>query len=218
MRTAIAVRQDEVFLALRELGVEQQELHDSARYGEWAKSSCHPYDPPMYPGIAGWAHTMRRLRVLVVPRGWKPVNDHGMAFVLSPNGKVAISTWGGDENTANPHVSPKTRFPKGPVARSLVRHNCEQLSIDGLGFDDEVETETPLTHIPEDAITYYLLVARKGPNLVSELSVPIGFDVTRRATGWTQRIILQTTAVGEPTTPPQVDSDPINIEVTPRGG
>lgn len=50
MIPALAFREDEVLVALAELRVPREDLEDAIRAGEWARASCHPFDPPAFPG------------------------------------------------------------------------------------------------------------------------------------------------------------------------
>jgi hypothetical protein len=212
---AVAVHEEEVTLALRDLNLEREDLVDSVRYGEWARSACHPYDPPSFPGMSRWAFTMRRLRGILVPRGWRPVNDHGVPFALSPDGKTAITTARGNELTAHPTRAPRTLFAKGAVAIALARQNRVQFSLQAPGF--EPHGPAMMTVIPDDASTYYLLVNRREGRLHAELSVPIEIDKSGFAVSWKPRILLGSFTIGEPSIDVDVqDDDPIEIDVTPR--
>lgn len=160
---------------------------------------------------------MRRLRLLLVENGWSSVDDHGVPFVLSPDGKAAITTASGNHDTANPQRSPKTKFPKGAVAIALARQNRVQYDLPAAGF--EAMSPATLTRIPDDATTYYLLVARRGGELAAELSVPVALDDQGYASVWTPRIILGKFSIGEPALAPESQPESIiDVDVSPRAG
>jgi hypothetical protein len=125
MQNALAVQEDEVLVALAEVGVTREELEDAIREGERARASCHPYDPPTYPGSASHAHRIRKLSSVLVPepRSWARVNDHAMPFIVRPDHKVAITTCRGNEDVANPKGKPRSRFKKGQTAVALTTQN-----------------------------------------------------------------------------------------------
>jgi hypothetical protein len=220
MQTALAVREDEVLVALAEIGFQRDELDDAIRYGEWARASCHPFDPPGFPGSSSHAHRIRRLALLTVKaRGWTRVNDHGMAFLLSPDRKVAITSCRGNEDTANPERQPRSKFKKGIVAATLAKQNRVQFEFDEPGFGEQVTT---LTRLPNDTTTFYLLVDRRDKQVFAELSVPVRVEEDY-IVEWKPRIILGSVSVRVPPADTDLDDDigaddDLDIPIDPVNG
>jgi hypothetical protein len=225
MQNALAVQEDEVLVALAEVGVTREELEDAIREGERARASCHPYDPPTYPGSASHAHRIRKLSSVLVPepRSWARVNDHAMPFIVRPDHKVAITTCRGNEDVANPKGKPRSRFKKGQTAVALTTQNRKnlQLEIPGMEFG-KLAREGSLTRLPPGATVHYLLVDRRGDKVFAELSVPTEIDKDGYVVAFRPRIILGALSVGElpPNTPDddEGDDDDLDISVSPVDG
>ena len=228
MRIAVAVRDEEVFPALAALGVSRNDLLEAVRMGEWARASVHPYDTPTYAGQTRNTHIIRHLSILYVPKGWQRVNDHGASFLLSPDGKTAIMTARGDENTGSPHLKPKTLFPKGIVTATLAVQNVEQVGPVPTAepeifplFPDLAEAEpdapdiTTLKKIPPDATAFVLLTDQRAGELVAELSVPVRLDDAGYVVDWYPRILLGNFAIGEPASDEPTEGPAVDIDITP---
>lgn len=216
MKLAVAVEASDVDVELHRLGLSREALYQAARYGEWARRGCHRYDPPSYPGVSRYAHTMRNLRLQFASLGWIVVNVRGAAFILSADKKTAITTAAGNEDTGNPSRVPKTKFPKGALAVELARKNMAQLTLSTEVFPPDKQLTSK---IPADATAYYLLVARHGRDLVAELSVPVEFDEGGNAVSWRPRLILGKFSVGEQDAVIRPEEpDRIEIDIRPRNG
>lgn len=173
---------------LAELGLKTALLQEPVMEGMMARSECTPNDPPLYPGFATWARTVRCLREWLIPQpyGWTRSDEGNYPLVVNPNGKMAIAVATGDENTGNPHITPLTKSPKGPRTQSAIEVNQYQGSL----FDalEEVEIQT-MAH--SDRVTWILLQhydqARKEVRF--ELSLPTSYS--GKIDGWSERIIFR---------------------------
>lgn len=220
-RPNIAVREDEVLMMLAALNVDRAILEDVARSGEWARNSAHPFDTVTHPGESAHNMRIRRLGILLQPRGYVRVNHRGAAFVYHEELRVAITTSTGDENTANPsaHHHPRTRSPKGGVTITVAAQNrSEQPDLDGFVYTGEIKP-TPIA-MPDDVEVFHFVVNPDGENISTELSAPVRMDSAAHIVEWRPRIILGTFAIGEPgDTNDDGDGDdgPSNFRVSYRG-
>src|SRR5688572_27925461 len=89
----------EVISALAALGLDLEMLTEAVLEGEESRDGCTENDPPGAGGYFSYSRTVRRLREILIPRGWKRATDVNFPLVVSPNGKIAIAVSLGDDGT-----------------------------------------------------------------------------------------------------------------------
>src|SRR6185436_8037698 len=102
MRPVIATKTIEVANALDELKLDWTVIREAILSGENARDACTENDPQAAPGFFAYAHATRRLRELLIPRGWIRKDLEGLALVVSPNMEIAIAVSTGDGGTGLP--------------------------------------------------------------------------------------------------------------------
>jgi hypothetical protein len=174
----------EVTNALAELGLTKEILHDAILRGENTRDSCTANDPPSAPGFYAWAGSVRALRDILMPKGWKRNDDVNYSRVVNLELGVAIAVVTGDDGTGNQAVSPRTKYPKGPATQAAV--TCNQGSLFRTTVLPEPETEEQ-----ESWITWMLLRKRTGDTVFAELSLPSSMSKDGQVESWQSRIILE---------------------------
>lgn len=188
MQSVVRIETVDVNGRLAELGLAIDLLREPVMQGMLARSECTPNDPPLYPGFATWARTVRCLREKLIPQpyGWERSDEGNYPLAVSPDGKLAIAVATGDENTGDPEITPLTKSPKGPRTQSAIEVNQQT---QGLLFAEFAEGEIPL-NAHSDRTTWILLQhydqARKEVRF--ELSLPNSYS--GKVDGWSERIIF----------------------------
>jgi hypothetical protein len=203
----VVIEPDEVEARLAALGLDRRTVVGAVERGEAARNTCTANDPPATPGLTAWFRTVRALRDLLLPVGWKRNNDRNFPTVVRPDGCLRIAVATGDKNVGDPSAEPKTRSPKGPLMELAVARNHEMpeqtsfFATLGLPEEDEedeedvleeevgqdVENEVP---VGPNCETWVLLIRRTKREVRCELSLPAGLGANNRVTSWTTRIVL----------------------------
>lgn len=77
--------------------------------------------PKILTPVVRWGVITAELRSGLAPHGWKPGRDRGLETVISPNGKLAVVAWSGDNLTGSKeNVDPSTVAHKGPVSTAAI--------------------------------------------------------------------------------------------------
>lgn len=204
----------DVINALHELSPELdvEVLREAALVGESFRDSCTENDPLSAPGFLAWARTVRALRELLIPRGFKRAfTDPYFPLVLSPDGRTAITVSSGDEGTGAHYRNVKTRYPKGAATSRAIDRNQLQLL--------DLERDDPGFFLRRDWMTWFFLRrrCRASHKLYLELSLPLSMDADPHVSHWARRIILPAIDFD-----PQIDSgadtedEPIEVRVERR--
>lgn len=152
--------------------------------GQLKRDMCTAHHPVTMGGIYAWGETNAALRELTALRGWSRLDTSNICRTVSPDGKVALTAIGGDENTGNAVRSPTTRRPRGAAGIQIVEQN-QQLSL--FKQDEDPVTQKEMRQDPQ---TWYLLFRRDGPKVFAELSLPILISDDGVIKHWRERIIL----------------------------
>lgn len=194
----------EVQTRLAELGIDPEALAQVIKRGYVAFTLCTVNDPPLFPGFAAWAQTVRALREYLVPQGWRRCDENNYSLVINPTEDMAIAVATGDECTGRVDAVPTTRSSKGPSTVEAVVANQAQLTF---AFDEPEslvadESDEPVS----ERMTWLLLVHRGEGEVRSELSLPLSIGTDGRIESWQERIILGSM----PTDPTEIDITPPN--------
>ena len=199
---------------LHTFGLDPESLQGVVQRGMAAAVSCTRNHPAVLSGILGWGETVCALREVLLPKGWKRLDEGNLPLTVSESGAFAITVATGDEDTGRPEGSPCTKSKKGPRVASAVSANQLQL------FPVTVSLRTD-----EDAdrATWLLLIHRDplSRELRSELSRPVNMGVDGRVDGWSERIILSAVPFDDdtillPKSPTDSPSPDIVVEVKRR--
>lgn len=186
---------------LASLGVSSEQLARVLGGCLAAYRSCTAFDAPTRRLTEVYFEAVRLLREELVPAGWEWDNADQQPRVFHRGRGVAIVFASGDANTGKPFPHAKTRRAKGEATQLKIATN-QQLALDFTGTDD--------AHTTQDLITYVLLVAVVGEDLVAELSIPAAMDASGHVDTWTTRVLLEpmkTTSV--PVSSPEQHSGPV---------
>lgn len=192
----------EVQTRLAELGLDPEALAQVIKRGYVAFTLCTVNDPPLFPGFAAWAQTVRALREYLVPQGWRRCDENNYSLVINPTEDMAIAVATGDDGTGRVDAVPTTKSSKGPSTVEAVVANQAQLTF---AFEElpSVATDEGDETI-EERMTWLLLVHRGEGEVRSELSLPLSMGTDGRIESWQERIILGSM----PTDPTEIDINP----------
>ena len=200
---------------LAELGLNHEALAIVVRRGWHAFASCTKNDPPLYPGFAAWATTVRALREYLLPQGWDRLDDNNYPLTVNPSGSMAIVVATGDDATGRLDQSPTTKSSKGPSTVEAVATNQHQLE---LPFPPVIVASAEGL-VEERRVTWMLLVHRGFGEVRAELSLPIAMGDDGRPRGWRERIILGAIPLDPEIldiVPPENPAPDIDVEVKRR--
>ena len=103
----------EVDARLQVLGLTTSLLSEAIQRGHLARMSCTANDPIGAAGYAGWSHTVRALRDLLVPLGWRRNEDEQLPLTINEANTVAIAVSHGIRPRASSAAaSPARSTPK----------------------------------------------------------------------------------------------------------
>ncbi len=208
MQPVIRFESTDVETRLKQLGLDQMDLHEPIMQGMLARSESTPNDPPLFAGFATWSRTVRVLREKMIPKQWTRSDEGNYSLVVNPSGDLAIAVATGDESTGIPMSNPMTRSPKGARTQSAIEVNQYQSSL----FEGFPDFEIPETS-HNDRVTWILLqhYDHGKKEVRFELSRPSNYS--GKVDGWSERIIMsplsfdQTTAIRIPALPSLPDID-----------
>jgi hypothetical protein len=169
---------------LARLGLTCELLTEARGRAQHDVNECTQLDPPGARGQIRHIRTVRYLRELTIPLGWRPDDSGNVASTVSPDGLIAIVVTAGDESTGLIQRKPKTKYPKGEVTHRRVLDNV-QLDL----FFDAIAALEDENSKPERT-TWVLLQNQTGNVVRAELSCPKGFDESGRINEWSDRLIL----------------------------
>lgn len=177
----------EVDARLQVLGLTTSLLSEAIQRGHLARMSCTANDPIGAAGYAGWSHTVRALRDLLVPLGWRRNEDEQLPLTINEANTVAIAVSHGDPATGVfGRGEPRTKYPKGPATAAFVEQNAAQLQLPLGGNLVQLRPARALT----DRTTWLLLLHPTPEEVRAELSLPAFFSPGGHVLTWAQRIIL----------------------------
>ncbi|MFT7776014.1 hypothetical protein [Roseateles sp.] len=202
MQQRVLFQAGDVQSRLAELGLDADALAQVIKRGYVAFTLCTPNDPPLYPGFAAWAQTVRALREYLVPEGWDRCDENNYSLVINPAGTMAIAVATGDDGTGRLEAMPTTKSSKGPSTAEAVIANQAQLTFDFYVPETAAPADGDVAR--DERITWMLLVHRGVGEVRSELSLPMSMGADGRIESWQERIILGSM----PTDPTEIDINP----------
>lgn len=165
------------------LGLDVATLEEIVMFGLLARQRCSPLSPPSYPGTVQWAETIIGSRVVLVPGGWTPNDNHNYSRIVNPDETIAIVVATGDEHTGIATNEPRTRYPKGPETTAAVETNA-QMAFPGLAIAEFEKIS------PAGLETWITLLSTNDFECRYELSRPQAQDKGGRVIAWSDRIIF----------------------------
>ncbi len=201
---------------LAELGLDQDMLWQAVLRGQAAWANCTTNHPPLYRGVSAWAETTCALREIVLPLGWKRLDEGNLPLTANQTETLAITVATGDEDTGKQDGSPCTKSKKGPRTSIAVKQNELARTLFGdirLRPEDLKKINGRMTWI----LLFYRDIAAS--EVRTELSLPTKMNVEDYVDGWVERIILGSMPFGGDSikTPAEVPQTPnIVIDVKRR--
>jgi hypothetical protein len=178
----------------------------AVQQGYIERTNCAiPFDPPTAPGTDAWRYTLRSLRQQADARGWTLSDPGNLSVITSEKLEVNIVVFSGDDATGLPHLTPKSKNPRGPMIKEAVRRNYGELSL----FEEVIEDAGPDIEEMVRFETWVLLTHITNEEIRAELSLPKSVDEHDRVDDWAERIIINVPLPGaESEDVPDADSDP----------
>lgn len=179
--SSVHVKPIEVGSNLADLGVTMTELRDAIEHGEAERAACTPNDVGFMAGLRQWSGTLRRLRELQAPRGWRCDRSGHIESVLRKDGLIAIAVAMGDEFTGDAEHTPRTKHPRGDAVVRRISGNRQLLL-----FPDAEPAKRDIS----PCVVWILLIHTTDEATYSELSLPLSVDEEGHVNSWAERIIL----------------------------
>lgn len=193
----------------RKAGLTEEILRNSVLDGELERENCTQFDPRGAGGYCAWYRTVGALRERLFEVGWQLKDDGNFPIIISPDGLVAIAVATGDEATGDHNAMPRTKYPRGAVAKSYVDVN-QQLLFEGAR---DIPSESS-----ESRTTWFLLKRRVDDLVYFELSLPSKMNLDTPIGDWSARIFFEPVKLDS--LPPGFDDDDngddLDIPVTRR--
>lgn len=193
---------------LKELRLSTEVLVDAVRTGELERLSCTDLDPASAAGFEAWRWAVRRLRELLVPRGWRAVNDRNLPLVVEPSLSIAVAVTSGDDSTGT-LFPPTTLHPKGPATETYIEVNRRQLLL------FPAQPSFVPTPSRSERVTWLLLVRPRKDSVRVELSLPASIDEFGYIQSWRERLILAPFRMDDPRSTPG-EAPPVDVQIVPK--
>lgn len=182
MEAEVFVDRGEVDSNLTHMGLTREDLIRSVRYAESERALCTDNDPVGFANMTVYARAGRKLREILLPRGWEKDDTNNQCAVKNPKTKIRIVPCNFDDGAGNRLQTPSNRSPKGEVSRR--KSLCNRTAwIPGLA---PIEGPTDI-----EGYATWVLGMRIEDDLptAAELALPVDFD-GRYFTQFGKRIIL----------------------------
>lgn len=172
----------DVDMRLAELGLEQSVLVEALNLANLYRVRTTDHHPKLYRYQIMYGETVAALRDLLVPNGWKKLNDGNYELTINAVGTVAIAVASGDVNTGIATSTPSNKSPKGRHTIDAVQLNrqadlfAELLPTVPSGRR-QIDTWVLLHHITKNKIQ-------------AELSRPNEIDEDGKIVAWSERILF----------------------------
>ena len=201
-QTILLVQPIEVIDFLFSVHLEREALRAALLFGEHRRDSCTPNHPSIYPSIAAWAESSRKLRDDLPTKIWTKV-ERPIPGILNASKRMLLAVAGGDENTGAASRTPKTSRAMGnAIIEAAYRNRLGVLDLKFANSDESI-TQPPLV--------WFLLRHRRGNRIVAELSIPDAIGNDRKIIGWAQRVILDPIDL-DPSPHPARDDEPQDFD------
>jgi hypothetical protein len=174
-------------------GLSEEILRQAIRAGDWARATTSTGNyPRCYSGLSSWAEIVKKLRDLLLAKGWHKTLHAGLEGVMSPEGSVEILVETGDERTGDETsiIGPTTKYPKGDgIAEAIDNNYLLEFGNTEIKRNEEIRNQE--FHSAEGMSHTWFLLHHTAPNgeIRIELSRPLtiagGF-----VNEWAERIIL----------------------------
>lgn len=159
---------------------------EAVRTGYELVLKCTENDVSGMAGYLAWGMPLRHLRDALGRAGWKVDRTGNFETIISPDGKIAITSVRGDEKTGTDGM-PSTATDKGPRTKKAVSVNRAQLA-----FDPKIIGEaSKVALLHRDVVTWFLLhhYDEDAHEIRLELAVPVEFVVTATTDSGDQRVV-----------------------------
>jgi hypothetical protein len=124
MYTKLLLGELEVANRLRDVfGVTKEEFTQVVYAGVGARNECTPHHPPGTAGTRCWSETIRALRDLLIPMGWRVENNENVPCVVSRERKIMLTVTNATSGTGIEWAFPQPLREKGDGTKRLVYQN-----------------------------------------------------------------------------------------------
>ena len=190
---------DEVERRLAELGLTEEPFKRASQEFYFARANTTAHHPRIHAGFNGWSESIRSLRDDLVPSSWWPDEVCGVNYVVSPDGRMAITPATGDEfaGRREGNIEPRTKNDKGPRLQDAVKVNAALFTRSFIPAQEaDAVQRLQRRESRSKRKTWILLVyldVGKG-EIRAELSLPEGMDEDNHVSRWKERILLSPTS------------------------
>ncbi|WP_432472347.1 hypothetical protein [Amphritea sp. HPY] len=173
---------------LQSLGVSPLVLRNAVEQGAMAFKRSTKLHPITHAGVTAYGEAVRTLREQLIPEGWKPKTQYGLALTYNRDLNVSIIVTSGDKDTGRADGYPTTKNSKGGATTQVVHSNFDLFN----DHSDDVDTAELLSNQ-----TWVLLyfIDTSNEEVRYELSLPTGMSGNGKISSWSKRIILDTIAL-----------------------
>jgi hypothetical protein len=205
MQAVKALENDDIESDLALLGLNKSLLTEAISLGFLAKSNCTAHHPRTYKGLVQWGETVKALRDILKPLGWKAIEENNYSLCVNSERTIAIVIQTGDQDTGLLYGNPTNKASKGNNTEESVKNNQmqQQLSL----FPASGSVDSPCNYT-----TWVLLYTETAMGIRCELSLPVEM-VDGKITSWHKRIVIGLVRSDSDAVPNQNDLKDIDIEI-----
>ena len=174
MQARIHTVASSIDLRLSELGLSRDELIEVVMAAVTARKSCTGNDPLSAPGWMSWKEGSRRLREMLLPKGFLRSNDDGVPWVIDPKSGARFCVVNTNDGTGLLEREPQQSSKKGPATNRAVSRNSAPL-FEAMGLK-EPAVEASTVRQPFTQQAWYLCVYCEGDVIRAELSLPVSMS------------------------------------------
>jgi hypothetical protein len=162
----------EVRNRLEQLRVTKEQLLEVVGAAIGARRNCTSFDPRSAPGWSSWREGNRRLREILVPRGWELDEAEGIPSVIHRSQRIKITMCNTDAGTGLKDHRPQQTSKKGTATDEIVSVN--QALMGDILDSALIQNITPLPRMsqPGYVTCWYLCVYCEDDDVRAELSCP----------------------------------------------
>lgn len=167
-----------------------ERLREIVKSGESVRQNCPATMPVIAPGTFAWAERISRGRQWLLPLGWQQKRDNNFELCVSPCGRYAITSRGGDAATGKHEQTPRLARA-GKLTQAATLQNGQLLMFEAWERENLPRRPVERNTAPGRK-TYILLVYRDLSNkeIRCELSLPVALDEDGQVVDWEDRHIL----------------------------
>ena len=162
---------------LQQLGLTKEILLEVVGAMVSERNSCTDNEPACAPGMKSWIGGTRRLREILLPKGWIKDDFGQVPSAVNPDLGIKVAVCNTDDGTGLEDRSPQNRSRKGAMGDAIVSNNHQQL----FSFVNDASLKGNVVpfaavELRSSPIFWYLCVFAEGEIVRAELSCPISSE------------------------------------------